>query len=68
MRLHRHETDGMAAPIDTHREPSILRGDKETQEGKESDGGALYLQKLKHHSQAEGNVSKGTAKQLCVRI
>lgn len=68
VRLHRHETDGMAAPIDTHREPSILRGDKETQEGKESDGGALYLQKLKHHSQAEGNVSKGTAKQLCVRI
>ena len=34
VRLHRHETDGMAAPIDTHREPSILRGDKETQRGR----------------------------------
>ena len=64
--MRRQETDGMAAPIDTQREPSILRGDKETQEGKESDGGALYLQKLKHHSQVEGNVSKDTAKHFYV--
>ena len=56
----------MAAPIDTHREPSILRGDKATQEAKESDRGALYLQKLKHHSQVEGNVSKETDKHFCV--
>lgn len=52
VRLQRTKLMGTAAPIDTHREPSIPEGDKETQEGKESDGGALYLQKLKHHSQA----------------
>lgn len=46
---------------DIHREPSTLRGDKENQEGKESDRGALCLEDSNHHSQVEGNVSEGTS-------
>lgn len=62
-----HQTDGTAAPYRTLIQGALnSEGDKETQEGKESDGGALYLQKLKHHSQAEGNVSKGTASYVSV--